>query len=127
MTRRLTLLFLGLLVASSACTSSEPRAERTQVPREPEPSATADDGLVIPDVIHVDLREAFGTLEQAGFEVRFGPKVHKSQRRYAKGLAGIDPALWVAETSPNPGDPIDRGGAVVITALECPDRAEACD
>lgn len=126
MNRCPALLLAAAVSAAAACAgSTDAPAARSSPADSPSPAATAQ--VVVPEVEHVDLRAAYEDLRAAGLRVRFAPDVSKTHRRYARGAIEVDPALWVAETEPGPGDPIEAGGTVVITALECPGRAPACD
>jgi hypothetical protein len=95
-------------------------------PEEPPESET-----VVPDVLHVDLRQAYKRLEREGFQVSFGPRAYRL-RSYAtykarKGLQmELQPAPHVADTAPDPGTPVPRGSMIVILDTECPDQAETC-
>jgi hypothetical protein len=82
----------------------------------------------IPDVEHQELRSAYRQLVEAGFEVRFTPVLE--DEGYAKYVEdpsmGILPEPWLKDIDPEPGATLESGLQVVITSIECPNRAEFC-
>lgn len=124
---RLAVLAVGLGLLLGACTTDDtPSATPTRKTSPAEGPVMNDNSEVVPDVLHMALPTAYQRLRRIGFKVTFTPNTRR-YRRYAKGLEGLDPGLWVAEIFPSPGQSILLKTPVVITELECPQRRNECE
>ena len=123
--RSVCLLLTLLLFALAACGS-------TDIGGAEECSGDAACGppdLVVPEVEHMELRQAWKELVAAGAHVEFkGRLVRAGYESYAlNSLKDMDPEPWVGDIDPEPGSSIPANGAVTVTAIECPNRAASCD
>ena len=84
--------------------------------------------LLVPDVEHRELREAYRKLVHSGFLVSFDLERANLYYKYSTTRSiGIDPEPWVGDINPEPGSEVDANATISITEIECPEQQATCD
>ena len=124
MTRKPLCLLIALLLTFAACTSTDVGGDECA-----DNAACAPATEDVPDVEHMELREAHRELIAAGARVEFMRELVKAgYRSYALDRSmGIHPEPWVGDIDPEPGSVLPQDRTVTITSIECPSGARFCD
>lgn len=120
--KTLVLILLAMLGILGACGEES----------SPTRAAAGNEGVEVPDVQGLELRDAARRLEAEGFTVELSPDLGTPD--YLRSLAQyledetrqLAPSVTVASTEPSPGSEAEEGSAVVLMELKCA-NGEECD